>query len=310
MKSVLTLTLNPSLDIATTVEQVRSTDKLRCVTPKTDPGGGGINVARAVTRLGGSATAIFTAGGPNGQALEELLAAENIASQPLKIGGSTRQSFTVFERSTRQQYRFVMPGPELDALECRCCLDHLRTSLDDVDYVVASGSLSPGVPTDFYAHIARLANEREVRLILDTSGEALVAALEESVFLIKPNARELRALANDASLDDDGLISFAGELVSVGKCQIVALSLGERGAVLIAHDQVLAVSSPPVEIQSAVGAGDSFVGALTLSLARGHDFGTALRFGVAAGSAALLTPGTDLCRREDVDLICRQLTIR
>ncbi len=310
MKPVLTLTLNPSLDIATTVEQVRSTDKLRCATPKTDPGGGGINVARVMTRLGGRATAVFNAGGPNGQALEERLAAEGIASQPLKIGGATRQSFTVFESSTCQQYRFVMPGPELDALECRRCLDHIQASLDDVDYLVASGSLAPGVPTDFYARIARLTLERGTRLILDTSGEALAAALEEPVFLIKPNARELRALANDPSLDDDGLISFAKQLVSLGKCQVVALSLGERGAVLITRDQVLAVSSPPVEIQSAVGAGDSFVGALTLSLARGQDFGTALRFGVAAGSAALLTPGTDLCRREDVERVYRQLAMR
>ncbi|MGI9509884.1 MAG: 1-phosphofructokinase family hexose kinase [Geminicoccaceae bacterium] len=310
MRSILTLTLNPSLDVATTFGRVRSTDKLRCVAPKTDPGGGGINVARVMTRLGGAATAIFTAGGPNDQALEELLAAEGIASQQLEIGGSTRQSFNVFDRSTRQQYRFVMPGPELDASDCRRCLDHIRASLDDVDYLVASGSLSPGVPTDFYARIARLSLERGTRLILDTSGEALAAALEEPIFLIKPNARELRALADDPSLDDDGLISFARELVSVGKCQIVALSLGERGAVLITRDQVLAVSSPLVEIQSAVGAGDSFVGALTLSLARREDYGTALRFGVAAGSAALLTPGTDLCRREDVERLFRQLAIR
>ncbi len=310
MKPVLTLTLNPSLDVATTVDEVRSTDKLRCVAPKTDPGGGGINVARVMTRLGGSATAVFTAGGPNGQALEELLAAEGIGGQAVRISGPTRQSFTVLERSTRQQYRFVMPGPELDASACRRCLDHVRTSLDDVDYLVASGSLSPGVPTDFYARIAHLSRERGARLILDTSGEALAAALEERIFLIKPNARELRALAGDPSLDDDGLVSFAKELVSMGKCEIVALSLGRRGAVLIARDQVLAVSSPPVEIESAVGAGDSFVGALTLSLARGQALGTALRFGVAAGSAALLTPGTELCRREDVERLHEALVAR
>lgn len=310
LKSVLTLTLNPSLDIATTVEQVRSTDKLRCVTPKTDPGGGGINVARAITRLGGAATAIFTAGGPNGRALEELLATDGIPSQPLRIDGSTRQSFTVFERSTQQQYRFVMPGPELDAPECQRCIDHVRALMDDADYLVASGSLSPGAPTDLYPRIARLSLEQGTRLILDTSGEALAAALEEPIYLIKPNARELRALANDPSLDDDGLVCFARELVSAGKCQIVALSLGERGAALITTDQVSVVSSPPVEIQSAVGAGDSFVGALTLSLARGQDVGTALRFGVAAGSAALLTPGTDLCGREDAERLFRQLAIR
>ena len=233
MTSILTLTLNPALDVATTVDQVRSKDKLRCTAPKIDPGGGGLNVARVIKRLGGTTKAVFTAGGPNGRALEELLAAEGIAGQAIRIDGPTRQSLTVFERSTHEQYRFVMPGPELSASDCRSCLDHIRTSLNDVDYLVASGSLPPGVPTDIYAHIARLADERGVRLILDTSGEALAAALEEPVFLIKPNARELRLLANDPSLDEDGLVSFAQELVSSDKCEVVALSLGERGAVLI-----------------------------------------------------------------------------
>ncbi len=310
MTSVLTLTLNPSLDIATTTEQVRSTDKLRCDAPKADPGGGGINVARVMTRLGGSAKAIFTAGGPNGRALEERLAAEGIAGQTIRINGSTRQSFTVFERTTGQQYRFVMPGPELDASECRSCLDQVRTALSDVGYLVASGSLSPGMSTDIYASIAHIAKACGVRLILDTSGEALAAALDQQVFLIKPNARELRALAGDPSLGDDGLVSFAKELVSIGKCEIVALTLGEKGGVLITRDRILSVASPPVDVQSAVGAGDSFVGALTLSLTRKQDLVTALRFGVAAGSAALLTPGTELCRQEDVERLFKGLVDR
>lgn len=310
MKSILTLTLNPSLDVSTIVDQVTSTEKLRCTVPKTDPGGGGINVARVITRLGGTATALFTAGGPNGLALKELLAAEGIACLSVHIAGATRQCFTVFERSTRQQYRFVMPGPTLDASECQQCLDKVRMSFADVDYLVASGSLPFGVPIDVYAQIARLAMERGIRVILDTSGEALAAALDKPVFLIKPNASELRILAGDPSLDSDGLIAFAKELVSIGKCEIVALSLGERGAVLIARDQVMAVSSPPIEIQSAVGAGDSFVGALTHALAKGRDLGAALRFGVAAGTAALQTPGTELCRRGDVEHLYDQLIAR
>lgn len=287
--------------MATTVDEVRPTDKLRCGGAKIDPGGGGINVARVVTRLGGKATALFTAGGANGRALEDGLAVEGISAHAVRIAGSTRQSFTVFEQSTRQQYRFVMPGPKLDAAEYRDCLDHVRSALGDVDYLVASGSLPSGVSTDVYAHIARLARERDVRLILDTSDEALAAALVEPVFLIKPNARELRLLAGDPSLDDEGLVAFAKDLVSSGKCEIVALSLGEQGAVLVSVDHVVAVSSPSIEVQSAVGAGDSFVGALTLGLARGQEVGAALRFGVSAGTAALLTPGTELCRREDVE---------
>ncbi len=163
------------------------------------------------------------------------------------------------------------------------------------------------MPTDFYARIARLAAGQGIRFILDTSGEALEATLQEPVFLIKPNARELRALAGDAKLDEDGLIAFARELVSSGRCEIVALSLGEKGAVLIDRHRVQSATSPSIATESAVGAGDSFVGALTLALARGHDHRAALCFGVAGGTAALLTPGTELCRREDVERLYQEL---
>ena len=307
MKPVLTVTLNPSLDVSTAVDEVRSTDKLRCTAPETDAGGGGINVARVIMRLGGAAMALFAAGGPNGRALEELLAEEGIGVLPVRIGGSTRQSFTVFEKSTRLQYRFVMPGPPLDGSELQACLDRIRLSLTGVDYVVASGSLPSGVPGDVYARIARLAKERDLRLILDTSGDALAAALEEGVYLIKPNARELRLLAGDATLDDEGLIAVAKELVAAGRCEIVALSLGERGAALITRDRVETVAPPPVEIESAVGAGDAFVGALTLALGRHFSPGDVLRYGIAAGTATLLTPATGLCTRADVDCLYEQL---
>ena len=307
MKPVLTVTLNPSLDVATAVDVVRSTDKLRCSAPATDAGGGGINVARVITRLGGAAMALFAAGGPNGRALEELLADEGIGVLPVRIGGATRQSFTVLETSTRLQYRFVMPGPPLDGSELQACLDRIRMSLAGVDYVVASGSLPSGVPADVYARIARLAKERDLRFILDTSGEALAAALEEGVFLIKPNARELRLLAGDETLDDDGLIAMAKGLVAAGRCQIVALSLGERGAALITRDRAETVAPPPVVIESAVGAGDAFAGALTLALSRQLGPGEALRYGIAAGTATLLTPATGLCARADVERLYEQL---
>jgi 6-phosphofructokinase 2 len=310
VKAVLTLTLNPSLDVTTSVDEVRHRDKLRCTSPKTDPGGGGINVARVITRLGGATKAIVTAGGPNGRTLEELLAEEGIAAEAVHISGLTRQSLTVFERSTHEQYRFVMPGPDLDAKAWQQCLDQVAGALAEVDYLVASGSLPLGVPTDAYARIARIARERGVRMILDTSGEALAAAMEEPVYLIKPNVRELRALVGDKSLDENGLVSFAKELVSAGKCEIVALTLGERGAVLVARDQVVSIAPPPIEVQSAVGAGDSFVGALTLALVQGNDLGQTLRYGVAAGTAALLTHGTELCWRKDVDRLFRELGVQ
>jgi 6-phosphofructokinase 2 len=240
--------------------------------------------------------------------LEDLLVAEGVSGRSVPIGGSTRQSLSVFERSTREQYRFVMPGPDLRASEWQQCLDKLgRTSADIVNYVVASGSLPPGVPSDFYARAAHLLRERGIHLILDTSGDALAAALEERVYLIKPNARELRALSGTKPIDEDGLVSFAKELVTLGKCQIVALSLGAQGAILIAGGQHEMIAPPKIKARSAVGAGDSLVGGMTLALARGLSPRKALRYGVAAGTASLLTPGTELCRRDDVERLYREL---
>lgn len=307
LKAVLTLTLNPSLDVTTSAHEVRRTDKLRCTAPQTDPGGGGINAARVINRLGGDTTAIFTAGGANGHTLEALLKREGVSAQAVEIEAPTRQSFTVFERSTHDQFRFVMPGPEMNETEVLRCLDHLESSLADTDYLVASGSLPPGMPDDVYARIARLTKAYGTRLVLDTSGDALAAALDEDVYLIKPNARELRHLAGDKSLDDVALVAFAKELVAGGKCQIVALSLGERGAVLVARNETWSVVPPEIDPKSAVGAGDSFLAALTLDLVRGNDLHHALRYGVAAGTATLLTPGTELCEREDVERIHRDL---
>lgn len=151
---IITLTMNPALDITTSVDVVRPTEKMRCGAPRYDPGGGGINVARIVHVLGGCSTALFPAGGSTGSLLMALLGDAGVPFRVIPIAASTRESFTVNESRTAKQYRFVLPGPSLTVAEQEQCLDELRGAAASAAFVVASGSLPPGVAADYYQRVA------------------------------------------------------------------------------------------------------------------------------------------------------------
>lgn len=304
---IATLTMNPSLDIATTTERVVPTHKLRCEAARRDPGGGGINVARVVHILGGQATAVYPAGGTTGSALQNLLDQAGIAHQRvIPIRDVTRESFTIDEAATGGQFRFVLPGPELTREEVQRCLDELGALEPRPAFVVASGSLPPGVPDDFYARVARLTRELGARLIVDTSGAALRHAGREGVFLLKPNLRELQGLVGAKVQSGREQEEAARTLIEEGRAEVVVLSLGADGALLVSRGATQRFAAIEVPKRSAVGAGDSMVAAIVLGLARGSGLPDAVRFGMAAGAAALMTPGTELCRREDVERLYAQ----
>lgn len=308
MPTIATLTLNPAIDIDTDVPVVVPEHKLRCGPPRYEAGGGGINVARAVRNLGGDALAIYPSGGPTGELLRRLLDVSGLRHRPIPTECSTRFSFTVDETTTRAQYRFVLPGPPLAENEWRGALQCLASLRPTPQWLVASGSLPPAVPDDFYARIARIAHEQGARFVLDTSGPALKAALAEGVFMVKPNRRELEHMAGRPASDLTVQEALARELVARGGAEVVALSLGADGALLTTAHRQVRVRAPAVTVVSAVGAGDSFVGGMVLALSRGWDIEDAFRYGVAAGSAALLSPGTELCRPEDVARFYDEIT--
>jgi 6-phosphofructokinase 2 len=306
MKSMITITMNPTIDKSSSIERVESEKKLRCDPPRFDPGGGGLNVARAVKILGGECRAFFTSGGPPGKALELLLQKEDIQTKPYSIKDWTRENLTIYETSSGEQYRFGMPGPELEEKEWNGFLEQI-SSLDPVpDLIVASGSLPPGVPVDFYGRIAKIANDSGSSMILDTAGEALSRSVQEGVFLLKPNRRELRDLAESVanSISEE---EMAVKLVKEGKAEVVVVSMGSQGAIVASRDGVEKPPSPDVPIKSKVGAGDSMVAGITLGLAQGQSLMDSVRYGVAAGAAAVMTSGTQLCRREDVERLYKEL---
>lgn len=295
---ITTLTLNPTIDGSAEADKIRPVRKIRTSNERYSAGGGGINVARVVKALGGEARAIYLAGGATGAVLEALVANAGLAGQRIRIAGDTRIAHAIFERSSGLEYRFVPEGPEIGQAEWETCRQAVAER--SWDYLVASGSLPPSAPVNAYAELAALARHREARLVLDTSGPALRAALEERVFLVKPSLGELESLVGHR-LDDDALrFAAAEELVAAGKAAVVALSLGQDGALLVTKAEKLRLRPPPVEAKSAVGAGDSFVGAMTLALARGEPAASAFAYGVAAGTAAVMAPGHEPVRAADV----------
>jgi len=304
---IVTLTMNPAIDVNTQVQHVVAERKLRCGPARHEPGGGGINVSRAIRKLGGQSLAIYPCGGWTGRMLENLLSAEELDQQVLPVQEACRQNFTVMEKSTSRLYRFVSPGPRLSQAEWRKCLEAVERLEGKVKYVVASGSLPVGVPEDFYRQLASRLKGRRVQVIVDTKGEALRQAAAEGVFLLKPNIDELRQLAGRELTDEVAQEKAARQLIELGKSEVVLVSLGAGGLLLVTKDGSERVAAPPVPIRSRAGAGDSMVAGVVLGLSRDYTLAQAVRFGVAAGSAAVMTPGTELCRRQDAERLYEQM---
>lgn len=302
---IVTLCMNPALDITTGTDVVRPTDKLRCTTARYDPGGGGINVAHVAEVLGADSTAVFPAGGPAGELVNNLLVAEGLAVHRIPIGGSTRESFTVNETSTERQYRFVLPGPQLTVAEQTECLLHLRRAAASAAIVVASGSLPPGTPEDFYQQVANVCAELGALFLLDTSGGGLTG-VSSGVFLLKPSVRELRECLGRPLTTEAEQFAGAHELIERGTAQHVLVSLGSQGALLV--NRAGGMRFAPVEVPpgSGVGAGDAMLAGVAVGLVRGWPLDRAVRLGVAAGAAMLLTPGTAPCTREDTERLFGQ----
>ena len=296
---IATLTLNPSIDNACEADTVRHTQKTRTFNERMDPGGGGINVARVLSRLGADVHAFYLAGGITGRLLDELLERERVARTRLDIADDTRMSVAVYERSTGVEYRFVPEGPEVADAEWRACLAAVAAA--PCDYLVASGSLPRGMPDDFYVQLAaRL--PATTRLVLDTSGEPLRAALRHGgLFLAKPSRGEFEELVGRPLPDNESLIAAAAATVADGGTELLAVTLGRDGAVLATSAGASFVSAVAVDTRSAVGAGDSFLAAMVYGLAGGSGPRAALDLGIAAGAAAALTPGTDLAFAADIE---------
>ncbi|QIQ87974.1 1-phosphofructokinase family hexose kinase [Erythrobacter sp.] len=307
MMNIATVTLNPAFDVSFEVDRLFHTSKMRGDNERHAPGGGGINVARVFVRLGGNARCHYLAGGATGAALDRALDQHEIVRNRVAIAGETRVSTSVFERTSRREYRFVTDGPEIAEAKWRECEAAIAQA--ECDYLVASGSLPRGVPDDFYARIATAANNRGIRFVLDSSGRGLAGGLAAGgVFLVKPSVGELRALTGQELESEEEIAAAARAIVERGQAKYVAVTMGRDGGILASADGVIRRAAIPVEAASAVGAGDSCVAAMVYAFARGRAPADAFAFGMAGGAAAVLTPGTDLARARDIRRLYEETT--
>lgn len=298
---VVTLTLNPALDMSSDVEALIPDQKLRCTDPLLDPGGGGLNVSRAIAALGGESLALVAIGGLTGDRLAGLIRAEGVPFLALTAPGETRQSLTVTETTTGRQYRFMLPGPKWSEADQERVFTLLRASARPGAYGVISGSQPPGVPVDFPARLARAMPGLNV--VLDTSGPALVEAVSNPIpglAILRMDGEEAEGLAGSRLVSRSDSADFAESLVKKGVAQTVIVARGADGSVLVDRERRVFAKAAKVKVKSTVGAGDSFVAGLVLTLARGDGPEAALAMATAAASAAVTTDATQLCRAEDV----------
>jgi 6-phosphofructokinase 2 len=297
---ITTLTLNPALDKSTEAERFIPEKKMRCAELVTEPGGGGINVSKAIHELGGSSLAIFPAGGINGDILTRLLKEQSIAVDPIPVNTFTRENFAVTDLSTGRQYRFIMPGGELSSKDLERIREHIW-KLEKLSYLVCSGSFPPGVPADFIEEIAAIALKKQIRLVVDSSGTALKKALEQGVYLVKPNMTELCSLVGKDYLEGAEIKDAAMQVLSSNRCEVLVVSMGPSGAMVATKEIFKSIPAPVVKKLSTVGAGDSMVAGMVWMLEQGKSVTEAVGFGIACGSAATISKGTKLFRKQDAD---------
>ena len=301
MKSfeIVTITVNPALDKSTHFKGLIPEQKIRCDEPRFDAGGGGINVSKAISRLGGTSVAVFTSGGATGKMLEELVAKEGIAFESIAVESWTRESFVAVDDNTNSQYRFGFTGGKISEEESKRILETIAALKPK--FLVASGSLNEGLSVDFYSKIAEIAKKSAAKLIVDTSGEALKKALEIGVYMIKPNVGELAKLIGVERLELEEVNEAAKQIIAKGGAEIVVVSLGPQGAVLVTKDSYEFAPAPNVAKKSTVGAGDSMVGGMVWALSQNKSLKEVIRWGVACGSAATMNEGTQLFKFEDAN---------
>lgn len=302
---IITLTLNPSLDKSTHFKGLIAEQKIRCERPRYDAGGGGINVSKAIAKLGGNSLCIHTSGGSAGIMLEEIILKDGIENKVIPTQNWTRENFIAFENTTKAQYRFGFPGNELLEDEKEKVIETIKEI--NTKYLVLSGSLNEGLPTDFYQTIAEIAKAMGIKVIVDTSGEPLRKVLEKGVYLIKPNIGELAKLIGVERLELSEAEKAAKTLIENGAAEIVVVSLGTQGAILVSKEQIEFVKAPKVTKKSTVGAGDSMVGGMVWALSQNKTLKEVIQWGVSCGTAATMNEGTQLFKKEDAIKLFEEL---
>lgn len=296
---IVSVTMNPAVDETLTVPQFRLGETNRIQATDIDPGGKGLNVSRVIRRLGRPTVAVILIGGETGEFIRNRLEREGVDMELVEIEGTTRVNISIIDESTDVQTSLNHEGPRIDIGDLHAVERKIEEWLPELEVMVLGGSLPPGAPPDAYARLIKWVRQTEIRSILDTSGQALTEGIEAKPYMIKPNLRETRqVLGRDLKTDKD-IVAAGQELVGRG-IQVVVISMGKEGAIAVAEEGAWKARPPIVEKQSALGAGDSMVAGLAIGLSEHAGVAESLALGTAAATATVTTPGTELCRPDDV----------
>ena len=300
---ITTLTLNPALDKSAQVDQFVQEQKLKCHSIQYQAGGGGVNISRVLHTLQVKNKCIFTSGGDTGLYLKNLLVKENIDLKTIAVNSWTRENLSIVDTKTELQYRFGMPGNDLNTSDIELIKTELTNEVKDNSILVLSGSLSEKTPSNLYATLLKMLAGKNVKVVIDTSGQALIETLKENVYLVKPNQRELAQLAGKEFLSKNEQEDFAMELINSKKAKLVVVSMGARGAFLASSEGIFYKSAPSVKVKSTVGAGDSMVAGMVYAIQQGLSSEEILKWGVVCGVATTMTEGTNLASQENINKV-------
>ncbi|MBC7440166.1 MAG: 1-phosphofructokinase family hexose kinase [Flavobacterium sp.] len=304
MSKIITVTFSPSIDKSASVSAILTDNKMNCFSLISEPGGGGINVARVISRLGGNVEAIFPSGGYMGMFFNQLLESEKVSFVSVQTKNETRENYVILDQATNKQYRFGMPGVKLFDNELKNIIQVIENH-EKIDFIVVSGSLPPGIPLNIFDKLAKIANNKKAKLIVDTSGEALKSALNAGVYLLKPNLEELRILMNIKDLESENIEILAKKLIQDYKCQTIVVSLGAKGAMLFSKEESHFIKPPKVKVKSTVGAGDSMVAGIVFGLSNNLNLKESLQYGIACGTATTMNLGSALCQKKEVEKLLK-----
>ncbi|MBI3040305.1 MAG: 1-phosphofructokinase [Chloroflexi bacterium] len=305
---IATVTLNPSLDEHIMVDGLVVDETNRWLKRQRYAGGKGIDVSRAIHEMGGVSIAYGFSGGATGRAVEILLDKEGVLFNFTPVQEETRTNFIITDTKTNQQTRISAPGPHISTNALQRFRKKLRTIRPSPELLVLGGSVPPGVPASIYYDIITGAKGFGVRTILDSAGQWLEEGIKAKPYLIKPNVREAEVLLKRELPSEEAIIEAALDLGEMG-IEVAVISRGKEGIIASTKGRLFKAVSPPVKVSSAVGAGDCTIAGLALKLAYGEPLIEACRLAVAMGTAAVLTPGTELCHRADVERLLPQIKV-
>jgi len=305
---ILTVTINPSVDRNIEVDRLVFGDRAYILSRSDSAGGRGMNASRVLHSFGAKTLAVVTSGGAAGQRLEKLAAKSGFPVKVVPIHNEIRVNLTITDKQGLA-IRLNERGPKITPEELARMEKVVANRLESATWLMLCGSIPPGVSSDFYTKLIRMAREHKVKTLLDTDGDALLHGIEAGPTVVSPNQPEAERLLNRALITRAQFLEAATRIKAMG-AETVLLSLGSRGVVAVNANQLLEVIPPRTDAVSPLGAGDALAAAYVWAATKKKDFADCVRWAVAAGTASAMQPGLVFASLEQTKDVFKSVEVR